>query len=470
MSKAILAAFTALMLTASGCIPAFPRGKVPLPNRNVPASYGDSTDTTNSAQLKWGEFFTDPKLNALIDTALKHNQELNIVSIEIDIAQSEVLSRRGEFLPKLDFETGAGIDKVGSYTSQGKSDDAHHVAKNLPDFAFGFAFSWEIDIWSKLRNATKASVLRYMSSKEGRKFAVTTLVGELADTYYELMAFDAQLEVLKQNIAIQQNALEVVKLQKEAARVTQLAVQRFEAEVLKNQSRQFGIEQHIIEAENHINFLCGRFPQHVDRDSQNFSSIVPAVIQAGIPSQLLENRPDVKQAELALAAAALDVKVARAGFYPSLSINADIGYQAFDFLKLVNTPASLAYSLAAGIIVPLFNRKGLTAKYFTAGSRQFQAVTRYERALLSGYTDVINQLAMIKNLGKSYDLQSQQVNKLIQSIDISAQLFASARANYMEVLLTRRDALESQMELIETKKMQMTAAVGLYQALGGGWR
>ena len=164
------------------------------------------------------------------------------------------------------------------------------------------------------------------------------------------------------------------------------------------------------------------------------------------------------------------MKVARAGFYPSLSINADIGYQAFDFLKLVNTPASLAYSLAAGIIVPLFNRKGLTSKYFTAGSRQLQAVTRYERALLSGYTDVINQLAMIKNLGKSYDLQSQQVDKLIQSIDISGQLFASARANYMEVLLTRRDALESQMELIETKKMQMTAAVGLYQALGGGWR
>lgn len=472
MGKARRAAWAvwAYLLLASGCIPALPHGAARAPNLAIPASYGGATDASNSAQLKWGEFFTDPKLTALITTALKNNQELNIVTQEIDISQSEILARRGEYLPKVAFRAGAGIERVGKYTSQGASDDANGVPEHLPSFAFGFSASWEIDIWSKLRNATKAATLRYLASQEGRNFAITTLVGELASSYYELVALDALLDVLQQNIEIQKSALTIVRLKKEAAKVTELAVKRFEAEVLKNQSRQYTIQQQIVETENRINFLVGRFPQHVDRSSQRFVELLPPSVHAGIPAQLLDNRPDVKQAQLGLAAAALDVKVAKASFYPSLGISANIGYQSFDFLNLVATPASLAYSVLGDLVAPLFNRKALTAAYFTANSKQMQAVYHYERAVLNGYVEVSRLLAMIHNLEKSYDLQSQQVEKLAQLIDISSQLFATARADYMEVLQIRRDALDAQMELIENKKRQMNAAVGLYQALGGGWR
>lgn len=472
MGRTWLAAVAGLswVLLSSACIPTLPHGKARAPNTWVPASYGGAADATNSAQMKWSEFFTDPKLNALIDTALKNNQELNIVSQEVDISQNEVMARRGEYLPKVGYRVGAGIERVGTYTSQGASDDANGVPEHLPNFALGFTASWEIDIWSKLRNATKAATLRYLGSKEGRNFAVTRLVGELANSYYELVALDAQLDVVQQNIAIQTSALQVVRLRKEAAKVTELAVKRFEAEVLKNQSRQYTIQQQIVEAENRINFLLGRFPQHVDRSSQRFVELIPPIVHSGIPSQLLENRPDVKQAQLELVAAELDVKVAKAGFYPSLGLSANIGLQSFDFLKLVSLPASLVYGIAADLVGPLFNRKALTATYFTSNSKQMQAVFHYERAILNGYTEVVKLLAMINNLEKSYDLQTQQVAKLTQSIDISSQLFAAARAEYMEVLLTRRDALEAQMDLIENKKQQMTAAVGLYQALGGGWR
>lgn len=458
------------VLLASACIPALPHGKARAPNTDVPKSYAGQADAANSAQMKWSEFFTDPKLHALIDIALKNNQELNIVSLEMHIAENEIMARRGEYLPKVAFRAGAGIEKVGQYTSQGQSDDANGVPQHLPNFAFGFSASWEIDIWSKLRNATKAATLRYLASKEGRNFAVTTLVGEIANSYYELVALDAELDVLKQNIEIQKSALLVVKLQKEAAKVNELAVKRFQAEVLKNQSRQYTIEQQILETENRLNFLLGRFPQHIDRSAQRFVDLVPPIVHTGIPSELLENRPDVKQAQLELVAADLDVKVAKAGFYPSLGIGATIGYQSFDFLKIVSTPASLVYGIAADLMAPLLNRKALTAAYFTANSKQMQAVYHYERAILNGYIEVSKLLAMIHNLEQSYDLQSQQVEKLTQSIDISSRLFASARADYMEVLLTRRDALEAQMELIENKKKQMNAAVGLYQALGGGWR
>ena len=460
----------ALTLLVGGCLPTLPQGRARTPNTLVPETFAGHREDQSSAQLTWKQLFTDPKLVELIETALQNNQELNILSAEIDIAQNEILARRGEYLPNLGFQIGTGIEKVGRYTSQGASDEANHVSEHLPNFGFGFVFSWEIDIWSKLRNATKAAVLRYLASQEGRKFAVTMLVGEVATSYYELLALDAQLEVVKQNIELQTSALEVVRLQKEAARVTELAVTRFEAEVLKNQCRQFAIQQQIVETENRINFLLGRFPQHVDRSAQSFTALVPAIVRTGVPSQLLENRPDVRQAELELAALDLDFRVAKASFYPTLGISGTIGYQSFDFLKIVATPASLVYGLAADLFAPLFNRKALTANYFTANSKQQQAVYKYERTVLNSFLEVVKQLAMIRNLEQSYALQAQQVDRLTQSIDISWRLFASARADYMEVLLTRRDMLESQMELIENKKRQMTAVVGLYQALGGGWR
>ncbi len=452
-----------------GCIPALvnaPRE----PDRGVPDTFAGSTDETNSADVKWSEFFGDPRLAALIDTALAHNQELNIVSLELDIGQYEVDARKGEYWPKVGARVGTGIEKVGRTTSQGVSDEAHGVPEHLLDFNLSLYASWEIDAWGKLRSATRAAAARYLASVEGRNFTITLLVQEIANSYYELLALDAQLAVLRQNLALQQDALESVRAQKDAARVTELAVKRFEAEVLKNESRQYTIAQQQVALENRINFLVGRFPQHVDRDPRDFTSLLPPAVHAGLPAQLLVNRPDVKQAELGLSAAALDVKVARASFFPSLAITAAFGTQSFDILKLVTTPASLFYNAATELLAPLFNRNQLTANYFTANSKQQQAVFNYERAILKGVAEVGSQLGAIENLEKSYTLRAAAAEKLNESSAISADLFASARADYVEVLLTRREALESQLELIETRKQQLNAVVNLYQALGGGWR
>jgi NodT family efflux transporter outer membrane factor (OMF) lipoprotein len=467
LSFAALLGMTCLALSP-GCVPTLAKARKV--NKTVPETFGGSREAARAPQVDWGQFFTDPTLRGLIAAALQNNQELNIVALEVEVAQSEVTARQGEFLPKLGLKLGAGLEKVGRDTSQGVSDEAHGLPEHLPDFGASLFASWEVDVWKKLRNATKAAVLRYLSSVEGKNFAVTVLVGELANSYFELMALDAQLEVLKQNIEIQKDALAVVRLQKEAAKATELAVKRFEAEVLKNESRLFDTQQRIVETENRINFLVGRFPQHVERASRSFSQWVPMVARAGIPAQLLENRPDVRQAELELAAADLDVEVARASFYPSLEIRAAVGYQAFDLLRLLTTPASLFYNAAADLAAPLLNRKAIVAAYASADAKQRQAVFHFERAILKGYVEVANQLAMVENLDQGFRLRSREVEKLNQAVSISSELFRSVRADYMEVLTTRRDALESQMELIEIKQRQMAAVVGLYQALGGGWR
>jgi multidrug efflux system outer membrane protein len=445
-------------------------------NKTVPTGYNNSRDSINVAKTKWKDFFTDPNLVALIDTALKNNQELNIVLQEINVAKNEIRGRKGAYLPFVGVGVGAGLEKVGKYTSQGASDDANYITPgqkvpvNLPNYMLGINASWEVDIWKKLRNSKNAAVAKYLSSIEGKNFMVTNLIAEIANSYYELMALDNQLEILKKNIEIQQNALQMVKLEKIAARVTELAVRRFEAEVLKNQSRQFYIMQQITITENRINFLVGRFPQAVSRNSQNFTNLVSDTIHSGVPSQLLENRPDIRQAEKELMATKLNVKSAKAEFYPSLMITAGAGYNAFNPKYLVTTPLSLIYTLAGDLVAPLINRNAIKANYYSANSKQIQAVYNYERTILNAHIEVVNQLSNINNLKKSYDLKTMQVQALTKSIEISISLFKSARADYMEVLLTQRDALESKFELIETKKQQMNAMVNIYQALGGGWR
>lgn len=468
MSKPV--ALALLCLCAASCIPSSNGNEPREPNRQIPGSFGTSQQTTTAAQKKWGEFFPSGELRALIGLALQKNQELNIQLQEIIIARTEVSARQGEVYPKVRAGAGAGVDKVGKTTSQGVSDEAHGVPEHLGNFTFGLTGSWEIDIWKKLRNAVKAADLRYLASIESRNFMVTQIVAELARSYYELIAIDNQLEVLKRNIDIQMDALEVVRLQKQAARVTELAVQRFEAEVLKSKSRRYDLEQQKVQAENRINFLLGRYPQPVNRNAEEFKAPVPDAVESGLPAQLLDNRPDVRQAELELGAAKLDVKVAKAAFYPSLSIDAGVGYRSFNAAHLVATPDSLVYGVAGNLTAPLVNRKAIEAQYRSANARQLQAVYNYERTLLQAFTDVANQVAMIENLRKAYELQSEQVDALARSVDVSNVLFQSARADYMEVLLTRRDSLEAQMELIETKKRQLQARVNLYRSLGGGWR
>lgn len=445
-------------------------------NRSVPESYNNSTDSTNMSAIQWRQFFTDKNLADLIDTALKNNQELKITLQEIEIARNEIKPRQGALLPSVGYRAGIGVEKVGRYTSQGAGDATTEIkpGKEMPDplmdYTVAAVANWEIDIWKKLRNAKQAAITRYLSTVEGRNFVITNLIAEIANSYYELLALDNQLLIVKQNIELQKSALEIVKVQKEAARATELAVKKFEAEVLKTSSLEFDILQSIKETENRINFLLGRFPQPIPRDQSSFLSLVPAAVNTGIPSQLLANRPDIKQAELDLTAAKLDVKVARAEFFPSLGISAAVGLQAFNPTYLFRMPESILYSLAGDLAGPLINRNAIKAEFANASARQLQAMYNYERTILNAYLEVSNQVSKISNLQKSYDLKSQQVDALTRSIDVSNDLFKSARVDYFEVLMTQRDALESKLELIETKKEQLNAVVNIYHDLGGGWK
>ncbi|OYD44500.1 RND transporter [Sphingobacterium cellulitidis] len=466
-----------MALSIAGC--KVPQATQKKENKILPTAFTDSLavqDTSNSGNVKWREFFTDPNLISLIDTALKNNQELNITLQELEIAKNDIMLRKGALKPIVGLGASGGIEKVGRYTSQGAGDAAteitpgHEMPDPLGDLNLSVFAHWEVDIWKKLKDSEQAAVNRYLATVEGKNFVLSSLIAEVANSYYELLALDNQLAIIRQNILLQEKALEVVKIQKEATRVTELAVKKFEAEVAKTKGMEFSTLQQIKETENRINFLLGRYPQTIARNQANFIDLVPATVKTGIPSQLLNNRPDILQAEHELAAAKLDVQVARKEFYPSLDISAAFGLQAFKPSYLFRLPESLLYNLAGDLTAPLLNKAAIKAEFNSANSRQIQAIYNYERTLLNAFTEVSTQLSNIDNLEKGYTYKNQEVDALNKSIDVSNELFKSARADYLEVLMTQRDVLDAKLELIETKKQQLNAVVNVYKALGGGWK
>ncbi|HEX3655124.1 MAG TPA: efflux transporter outer membrane subunit [Pirellulales bacterium] len=467
-----------LLLALPGC--AIPKLRHSKPGPVLPQDFNGSTSAENSAQVPTNEFFNDPQLISLFEQAVVGNQQLRILAQNIEIANNEVLRRRGMYLPFLSMGAGASLNKYSYNTLEG-ADNLQNIPLNapsfptpLPDFMGTVDLSWQVDIWRQLRYARNSAALRYLGTKDGWNFVVTRLVAEIAENYYQLMALDKRIENLNTIIALQENSLEVAKSRKEFARDTELGVQRFQAEVRKNQSQKLIVNQEIIQTENRINFLCGRYPQRVDRatlpSTSDFIDLNLHALNVGVPAQILRNRPDIRQAERELEAAGLDVNVARANFYPKLIISAGVGYEAFNPQYLFLTPESLIYSVAGGLVAPLVNKKAIQADYMNANARQLQAIYDYQRTTLTAFTEVVNRVTKVQNYSNSIEIKKQQLTSLETAVNVASNLFQNARPgiDYMDVLFAQRDLLDARLVTIDTKQEQLAAIVDTYQALGGG--
>lgn len=473
-----LALVCLIVLSAPGCrIPGLykPDAAPPLPN-----SFNGKASAENSANIGIYEFFDDVVLAQLLTDGLAQNQELKIRNQEIYIANSEIIARRGAFLPFLELNARGGFDRNSRWTPLGAAEE-QLVTPNggeFPDPLSNIRLTtdlfWRIDLWRQYRNARDAAMQRYYEAIESRNYLITQLVADTAENYYELAALDKRLQYLNQTIEIQEQSLEVAEAQKAAARGTELGVQRFLAEVRKNQAERFVVQQRIIEVQNRINVLVGRFPQPVERTNWDVIKLDSRMISVGVPAQLLRNRRDIQAAEREVAAAGLDVLVARANFFPKLDITANVGFESFEPRYLFN-PDALVASAAGNLAAPLINKSAIRAEYFTANAQQLQAIYDYQRTVLNAFTEVVNNVSKAENYRRSVLVKQQEVAALEQSVDVARNLFrapldeAFARVEYVDVLLATRDLLEARTELIETKQEQLSAIVRAYQALGGGY-
>lgn len=467
------AASCILALSVAGC--AIPCLRHAEHGPTLPDDFHGAETPENSAEEGIEQFFDEPALTQLITSGLAQNQELKIRNQEIEIASNQILARSGAYLPFITIGGRGGVQRVSRYTPLGSAEDqltypgGGRYPDPLPNAGLSANLFWQIDYLRQLRNARDADIQRYCEAVEARNYLITRLVAEIADNYYELAALDKRIVFVNQTIDLQQKSLEVAKAQKDAARGTELGVQRFLAEVRKNESQKLIIRQRIIEVENRINFLAGRYPQAVDRQSWDFIKLDSRPLKLGIPAQLLMNRRDIRAAEHEIAASGLSVEVARANFYPKLALTANVGYEAFNPRYLFD-PGAFVAGAAGELVAPLINKRAIQADYMNANARQLQAIYNYQRTVLNAYTEVINRLAKVDNYRESVRLKLEQVKSLENSVDVATELFLAAHPDvqYIDVLFAQRDLLDARTVLIETKQQQLSAIVNVYQALGGG--
>ncbi len=463
---------SAMALTA--CVPAKP--EVQVAEKKPPESYGAATQGPSAAERDWREYFGDPALEALITEGLANNLDLVIAMQRIELARAGVKRATGALLPQVGLALGAAIRRYGLYTMDGAGNASTFmrpgqiVPANLPDFVAGLQASWEVDLWGKLRQQRKAAVADYLSTLAGTEFALASLVAEIATAYYNLLAADQLLEVLERTEARQAEALEAVRLQKVAGRANELAVQQFEAQVADTRAAVAAGHQQVTEMENALNLLLGRFPQAVPRVKEALLTDVPESIGAGVPSDLLRNRADVREAELRVEAAKYDVEAARRAFLPSLTITATVGYQAFNPRFLFTTPESLAFTAVGGLVAPLLNVKALEAQFEGATASQLQAMAGYQKTVLTAFADVVNGLSALQHAREGLLAKREQKDALMRAVETADTLFKAGKASYLEVLIVQENTMRADLELIASHQRGKLALVELYKALGGGWR
>ena len=468
----IVGLFFAACLTVSSC--KTPQTSLKDNTKKLPESFGNTTDTINSATINWKTFYSDTYLVKLIDTALVNNYDVLISLQKIKAAQSDVLFSKGAMFPTVSGVSNAGARRFGLYTMDGAGNATTDITPgklipiNLPDYLVGLQTSWEVDVFGKLKNQKKAAFSRVLSSEAMKNVVTTNLIAEIANSYYELIATDQSISIVDKNIAIQENALEKVIVMKEAAVTNELAVKQFKAQLLNIKAMKVELQQQITEIENKINFLIGSYPQKIERQTSFTASNLPREIQFGVPSALLQNRPDIKMAEFELIASKSDVKSAKAQFYPSLTITGGMGYQAFKPNLLFN-PQSVVFNLLGGLTAPLLNRSAINASFNKSNAYQVEALYSYQSTILNAYLEVNTEMVRITNLKELLKLKTEETQELNNSIEIASDLFKYGRANYLEVLTVQQNALEAELDLIETQKQQFQTTVNVYKALGGGW-
>lgn len=448
------------------------------PDFQMPDSFATTIRPVASEQLTRAYLFTDTLLVTLIDRAVRQNTDLLVALHRIDAMKAQLLSRQGQLAPTVGAEVGASAQRYGDYTMEGVGNFDTNLSGNIksnqkapvpitPNYFVGLRSSWEVDIWGKLKKQERSAYMTLLASEEGRRFAVTSVVAEIAERYYTLLSLDAKLDIIRSNILLQDSVVSISRIQKEAGRTTELGVQQFAAQALRTRTMAVEIENEQARIENEIRFLAGDFPGTIPRAGV-FADIHSQVVLPALPAALVLQRPDVKEAELLLQAKGYDVAAAKAELMPSLQLNSFLGLNAFSGAMLFN-PGSVAYGVIGGLTAPLVNRRAIKGAIGRTEAEQQQALQNYRKTVLQAFGETQTWLRTLEQMQKMYALNQQETKVLSGAINISNELYKAGYASYLEVMTAQKTALEAELNLVDTKKRMFGSLVALYRASGGGW-
>ncbi|MFD1771104.1 efflux transporter outer membrane subunit [Sphingobacterium suaedae] len=455
------------------------------PTLNLPANFrGDTAsyqaDTLIFGNVSWRIFFSDPQLIALIDSGLSNNYDIRTALTNIEIANRNLRQNKLEYLPVIEGNLATvnkqyrSNDFYGSPSSKWYSEKGTEAPAKFfnyqSQFATGVEFGWELDVWGRLANQKDQLKAEFLDSYAGKHAVQTLLVSDIAKGYFNLIMLDAQIEVAKRNLQLNDSTLRMIQLQFDAGEITALAIQQTESQRLIAASLIPELEKDIAIQENALSVLIGQMPKNVDRKIKTDSLLnVANDITLGSPMDIIRNRPDIKQAEYSLITANAKMNIRQIMRYPQLSLSGVFGVNAMLPKNWFNIPGALLGGIAGQLTAPIFRNGRLKNDYEVAKLEREKAELAFQKTVMEAVTEVSNTIITVEKQREQLKLARKRVENSELAVKNASLLFKGGFASYLEVITAQSNALSSELALVDIRQKQLEAYVDLYRSLGGGW-
>jgi multidrug efflux system outer membrane protein len=447
---------------------------VQTPKNAAPDTFRNATltaDTASVGDMQWKNFFADATLQTLIDSAIERNYDMQIAVKNIEASHLLFKQVKWDYLPQTDLNVTASSSRPSDNSLDGLSLAEYGLTtRHIEDYSANLSLSWEADIWGKIRNKSKAALATYLQTIEAKKAIQTNIVATVSQGYYNLLMLNAQLDIARKNVRLNDSTLRIIRFQYDAGQVTSLAVQQAQAQQLTAAQLIPEFEQNIAVQENALRILTGALPSSITVSTSLDAITVPDNLSAGVPATMVARRPDVRSAELALTIANANVGINKAAMYPALRITASGGLNSFMANNWFNIPASLFGIVSGSVLQPLFDQKQLSTQYKVAEVDREKTVLQFRQSVLNAVGEVSDALVKIEKLKQQQAIVQNQVNTLNQATQNANLLFKNGMATYLEVITAQSNVLQSQLQLATIKRDELSAVSDLYKSLGGGWR
>lgn len=428
------------------------------PDLHLPALLDSTaTDTTSIADFRWWELYTDTTLQKLIRETLEHNKDMLTAAARLKEMAAQRRIAYADMFPQVNGRL---------YTDKEAENYGGDNYKSTPEYTAKFIASWELDLWGNLRWAKDKSMAQFVQAVENRRALQMTLVAQVAQAYFELVALDNELAIVKQTLSAREESVRLARLRFNGGLTSEAVYQQAQVELARTATLVPDLERSIALKENDINFLAGRYPEKVERSHHPQDIRLPETLPAGLPSSLLERRPDVRAAEEALIVANADVGIAYTNLFPRITLTAHYGLESEEFKDFLHSPY---HFLSANLLTPLFamgkNRAALKAKK----AAYEQAVYQYEKAVLSAFKDARNAMVEFNKVQDIYDSRLKLEQAARKSTSLTRTQYMNGYISYLDWLDAQRTYLDAQIALSNAVRDKQIAMVQLYKALGGGW-
>ena len=419
-----------------------------------------TTEAESLADAPWWDVFGDPILKDLIREALQNNYNASIAAARVREARAAFVATRSDLYPSLDYDASVSRSKIGP--AGGPAPNAATL------YSATMAMSWEVDIWGRIRRATEASRATLFATEEARRGVWLSLVSDLAQAYFELLALDVQLQIARDSRDAYQYTFDLFQDRLTLGVASRLETSRAEGALGAAEAAIPQLESDIVAKENQISILLGRPPGPIVRGTPMFEQPVVPMVPAGLPSALLERRPDLRQAEEQLVSANARIGVAKAEFFPKLSLTALFGTASPEVSALTGGSATI-WAVAGGVSGPLLNA-GRTLGNYRASIAQWEQVRiQYEQAVLTALREVSDALTALGKLSDAEAGQDRSVRALAEAVEHATDRYRQGLASYFEVLEAQQQLYPAQNTLAQIRRDRLLSHVRLYRALGGGW-